>query len=86
MIIIHGKFPASSESFPCCIKNRVYDTPVFDSEELKSGIQSSCGYCVNVFCVTEDMLQNSRQEVEYCLDILRATKGVLVEVYKCKWS
>ena len=31
--------------------------------------------------VTEDMLENTWREIEYRLDVLRATKGAHVEVY-----
>jgi len=31
--------------------------------------------------ITEDMLENKWREIDYRLDVLRATKGVHVEVY-----
>ena len=31
--------------------------------------------------VTEDMLENTWREIDYRLDVLRATKGAHVEVY-----
>ena len=31
--------------------------------------------------ITEDMLENTRRETDYRLDVLRATKGAHVEVY-----
>ena len=33
--------------------------------------------------VTEDMLENTWREIDYRLDVLRATKGAHVEVYWC---
>jgi hypothetical protein len=33
--------------------------------------------------VTEHMLENTWREIDYWLDVLRATKGALVEVYWC---
>jgi len=33
--------------------------------------------------ITEDMLGNTWREIDYRLDVLRATKGAHVEVYKC---
>ena len=33
--------------------------------------------------ITEDMLQNTWTEIDYRLDVLRATKGAHVEVYEC---
>ena len=51
------------------IKDRVYVTSVTDYDELKARIQEAVG------TVTEDMLQNTRQEVEYRLDILELPRG-----------
>ena len=31
--------------------------------------------------ITEDMLENTWREIDYRLDVLRATKGAYVEVY-----
>ncbi|GBM74191.1 hypothetical protein AVEN_104814-1 [Araneus ventricosus] len=57
------------------IKDRVFATPIADVEELKARIQA-------VVCtVTEDMLKNTWRELEYRLDILRATKRAHVEIY-----
>ena len=33
--------------------------------------------------ITEDMLENTWREIDYRLDVLRATKGAHVEVYWC---
>ncbi|GBN80779.1 hypothetical protein AVEN_256342-1 [Araneus ventricosus] len=57
------------------IKDRVFATPIVDVEELKARIQAA------VCTVTEDVLKNTWWELEYCLDILRATKGAYVEIY-----
>jgi len=52
----------------------------------KRGIQSLQGLAVlvtltEVTALTEDMLENTRRETDYRLDVLRATKVVHVEVY-----
>ena len=58
------------------VKDRVYRTPVRDVETLQSRI-------IEVLdTVNEEMLENSWREIEYRLDILRATNGAHVEVYK----
>ncbi|GBL80576.1 hypothetical protein AVEN_225266-1 [Araneus ventricosus] len=57
------------------IKDRVFATPIADVEELKARIQAA------VCTVTEDMLKNTWRELEYRLDILRATKGAHVKIY-----
>ena len=59
----------------CYSKDRVYATPVVDCDKLKARIQAVVG------TVTEELLQNTWREMEYLLDILRATKGAHVEVY-----
>jgi len=47
----------------------VFSTPVPDITNLKARI-------TEVFAtITEDMLENTWREVEYQLDVLRATKG-----------
>ena len=56
------------------IKDRVYTTPVEDCDKLKTRLHAAVG------TVTEDMFQNTWREVEYRLDILRATKGTCVEL------
>ena len=33
--------------------------------------------------INEDMLENRWREIDYRLDVLRATKGAHVEVYQC---
>ena len=58
------------------VKDRVYRTPVCDVETLQSRI-------IEVLAtVNEEMLENTRREIEYRLDILRATNGAHVEVYE----
>ena len=54
----------------------VYRTPVRDVETLQSRI-------IEVLAtVNEEMLENTWREIEYRLDILRATNGAHVEVYE----
>jgi len=58
------------------VKSRVYRTPVRDVETLQSWI-------IDVLAtVNEEMLENTWREIEYRLDILRATNGAHVEVYE----
>ncbi|GBN46861.1 hypothetical protein AVEN_83923-1 [Araneus ventricosus] len=64
------------------IKGRVFATPFADVEELRARIQAA------VCTATEDMLKNTWRELEYCVDILRATKGAHVEISlgKCSYK
>ena len=58
------------------VKDRVYRTPVRDVETLQSRT-------IEVLAtVNEEMLENTWREIEYRLDILRATNGAHVEVYE----
>jgi hypothetical protein len=56
------------------VKDIVYKTPVTSLHELKLRIVAAIG------TVTPQMLVNTWREIEYRLDILRATKGAHVEV------
>jgi hypothetical protein len=52
----------------------VFSTPVSDITNLKKII-------TDVFAtITKDMLENTWREIDYRLDVLRATKGAYVEV------
>jgi len=53
----------------------VFSTPVPDIRNLKARITDAFA------TITEDMLQNTRREIDCRLDVLRATKGAHVEVY-----
>ena len=53
----------------------VYQTPVQGLDNLRLRIIDACA------SVTPQMLQNTWREIEYRLDILRATKGAHVEIY-----
>jgi len=57
------------------VKDKVFSTPVPDITNLKARITDAFA------TVTEDMLENTWRETVYQIDILRATKGTLVEVY-----
>ena len=57
------------------VKDKVFLTPVPDITNLKEGITDALA------TITEDMLDNTWREIDYRLDILRATKGAHVEVY-----
>ncbi|KAJ4439459.1 hypothetical protein ANN_07583 [Periplaneta americana] len=57
------------------IKDIVYKTIVADLEDLRRRIVAACA------TVTPEMLRNTWQELEYRLDICRATRGAHIEVY-----
>jgi len=57
------------------VKDIVFSTPVPDITNLKARITDACAI------ITEDMLENTCREIDYRLDVLRATKGAHVEVY-----
>jgi len=57
------------------VKDKVFSTPVPDITNLKARITDA------FTTITEDMLENTWREIEYRLDVLRATKGAHVEVY-----
>jgi len=57
------------------VKDKVFSTPVPDITNLKARITDA------FVTVTEDMLENTWREIDYRLDVLRATKGAHVEVY-----
>jgi len=57
------------------VKDKVFSTPVQDIKNLKARK-------TNAFAtVTEDMLEKTWREIDYRLDVFRATKGAHVEVY-----
>ena len=58
------------------VKDKVYSTPVADVETLKERITAALA------TVTTDILENTWREIEFRLDVLRATKGAHVEIYK----
>jgi len=53
----------------------VFSTLVPDIINLKARITDAFA------TITEDMLENTWREIDYRLDVLRATKGAHVEVY-----
>jgi len=53
----------------------VFSTPVPDITNLKARITDAFAK------ITEDTLENTRREIDYRFDVLRATKGARVEVY-----
>jgi len=57
------------------VKDKVFSTPVPDITNLKARIADAFA------TITEDMLENTWREIDYRLDVLRATKGAHVEVY-----
>ena len=56
------------------VKDKVFSTPVPDITNLKARITDAFA------TVTEDMLENTWREIDYRLDVLRATKE---HVFKC---
>jgi len=57
------------------VKDKVFSTPVPDITNLKARITDAFA------AITEDILENTWREIDYRLDVLRATKGAHVEVY-----
>jgi hypothetical protein len=57
------------------VKNIVYQVKINDLQHLKARIRDA------VATVTLNMLQATWNEVEYRLDICRATKGAHIEIY-----
>ena len=58
------------------VKDKVYSTPVADAETLKERITAALA------TVTTEMLENTWREIEFRLDVLRATRGAHVEIYE----
>jgi len=57
------------------VKDKVFSTSFPDIKNLKARITD--GFAT----ITEDMLENTWREIDYRLDVLRATKGAHVEVF-----
>jgi hypothetical protein len=57
------------------VKDIVYRTKVRDITNLKQRITDA------IATIDEGMLQRTWQEIEYRLDVLRATNGAHIEVY-----
>ena len=57
------------------VKDKMFSTPVPDITNLKARLTDAFA------TITEDMLENTWREIDYRLDVLRATKGAHVEVY-----
>ena len=57
------------------VKDIVYRTPVQDLNDLKQRIRNA------ISTITEEMLRHTWLEIEYRLDVLRATNGAHVETY-----
>ena len=57
------------------VKDKVFSTPVPGITNLKARITDAFA------TVPEDILENTWREIDYRLDVLRATKGAHVEVY-----
>ena len=55
----------------------MFSTPIPDITNLKARITDAFG------TIPEDMLENTWREIDYRLNVLRATKEAHVEVYKC---
>ena len=57
------------------VKDIVYRTKVRDITDLKQRIPNA------IATIDEDMLQQTWQEIEYRLDVLRLTNGAHIEMY-----
>jgi hypothetical protein len=57
------------------VKSSVFRTPVNGLDDLKTHIRNA------ISAIPTDMLHRTWQELEYRLDILRATMGAPIEVY-----
>ena len=57
------------------MKDQVYRTPIHDLQTLKTRIREA------IATVTPQMLHNTWREIEFRLDVLRATNGAHVETY-----
>ena len=53
----------------------MFSIPIPDITNLKARITKAFA------TIPEDILENTWREIDYRLDVLRATKGALVEVY-----
>jgi len=68
--------PPLTSFYGGCVKDKVFSTPVPDITNLKAATITDA-----FATITEDMLENTWREIDYRLDVLRATKGAHVEVY-----
>jgi hypothetical protein len=57
------------------MSSAVFRSPVNGLADLKTGIRNV------ILAIPADMLHRPSQELEYCLDVLQATKGAHIEVY-----
>jgi hypothetical protein len=57
------------------VKSIVFLTPVNGLDELKTRIRNA------ISAIPADMLHRTWQELEYPLDVIRATNGAHIEVY-----
>ena len=57
------------------VKDKVFSISVPDMTDLKARITDA------FVTITEDILENTWREIDYRLDVLRATKGAHVEVF-----
>jgi hypothetical protein len=56
------------------VKSNVFRTPV-NGLDLKTHIRNA------ISAIPADMLHRTLQELEYCLDVLRATKEAHIKIY-----
>jgi hypothetical protein len=59
------------------VKDKVNSTPVPDTDTFKARIRDALA------AMAEEMMEKTWREIEYRLDVLRATNGAHVEVYYC---
>ena len=72
---ITGYHPHLTSFYGGYVKDNLFSTPVPDITNMKARITDAFA------AITEDMSENTWREIDYRLDVLRATKGVHVEVY-----
>jgi len=72
---IAGYHPPLTSFYGGYVKDKVFSTPVPDITNLKARITEAFA------TITEGMLENTWREIDYRLDVLRATDGAHVEVY-----
>jgi hypothetical protein len=57
------------------VKSNAFRTPVKRLDDLKTRIRNA------ISAIPAGMLHRTWQELEYCLEVLRATKGAHIEAY-----
>ena len=72
---VHQTSLHSTSFFGGYVKDIMYKTKLQDKDDLKQRISNA------MKTINEAMLQRTWQEIEFRLDVLRATNGAHIEVY-----